>query len=102
MAEPLSNRINPAQPNFEIKHRDELEEAAKSSRALSQSKLEDDVRKQTERTTQRREEIRTAAETDKQAVTKEETLRKGQETIDKRRPQEKTNPEAGNIINVVA
>jgi hypothetical protein len=101
MPEALNNRYNPVQPNFEVKRRDEREEAAKISKRISESKLDEESRQRTEKNVQRREEIRSTSEADKRETLQESTLRREEKALEKRRPQDKTNPDSGNIINVI-
>jgi len=101
MPEALSNR-NSDQPNFEVKRRDVREEAARISKKTTEVKTEDDIQVRTAKNTQVREEIRSAAEQEKRDNLEKVRLQQGQVTIDKRRAQDKANPDSGNIINVVA
>ena len=100
MAEPVGR--NSAPPSYEIKRRDELDVAVKVSKRLADAKVAEDTTKRVDQTAQRREEIRSTADDTKKTALAEEALHKNVENQDKRRAQEKANPEAGNIINVVA
>jgi hypothetical protein len=102
MPEALGKPSGSALPNFEVKRRDELEEAVKASKRNSAARLEDEIRQRTEKNSERREVIRSTAETEKKTALQEETVRKADDTVDKRRGQEKSNPDSGNIINVIA
>ena len=102
MPEALGNASRSAPPSFEIKRRDEREEAVKVSKKNSEARLEDENRARTEKNSERRETIRSTAEEQTKSVLKEETVRKAEENTGKRQAQEKANPDAGNIINVIA
>ncbi len=102
MPEALGNRLNPSQPNFEIKQRDSREEAAKASRKNSDTKRNDESTRQEVSDAARRDKTEAAALEARKSAIQEETRQKGSENIDKRQVQDKNNPNAGNIINFVA
>ena len=102
MPEALGNRLQPAQPSFDIKRRDEREEAAKASKKMSEQKLADEASGRSDKNAKHTEDVRAKSEEAKKITTNEEVSRKTEDNLEKQRTQDKVNPDSGNIINVVA
>lgn len=103
MPEPLSgNRDNmPLPQNFEVNQRDIRDKAAREAQKLVTDRFESESRNRVETQDKRRAEITAKTEDDKSALREKESVKQTQEIQDKRRAQDKTNPDSGNIINVI-
>ena len=88
-------------PNFEPRKRDLNEAVARQSKQIQQNRDQERIRKVESEQVQRRESIRTTEiETRKVQQTEEQTKQIRQEAVN-RQNQERRNPNAGNIVNVV-
>lgn len=103
MPEPLDGgRDNrPAPQSFEVNQREKRETAVRESQKRIEDRFTAESRSRTETQEKRRTEITARSEDNKRALNEKETVKKTQEVLDKRRGQDRKNPDSGNIINVV-
>lgn len=112
MPEPLGDRSGPSpqkviykvEPaaNFEVARRDNRETAAKAAKTRDDNRIETDIKARNEQTASRRVEIQAVKEENKKVLQENLTQKKTQDIQEKRRIEDKKNPNQGNIINVVA
>jgi hypothetical protein len=98
---PLSQKPSPNQAP-EIRVRDMRETAAKASKDRAQAKLKDESESRMHEGERLRDEQRTQNVDSKKAERKTAIDRQERTDQENRRIEEKKNPNAGNIINVIA